>query len=207
MGKTKIKVKKIKWIEEFKAFINRGSVVDMAVGVIIGGAFSAIVTALVNILLSLCLCAIPGGFTNLITPIYTAHAPTGYSDTYSVADFLAQSKTWTAAEIGMYVQHGAVYYYKAIPLLDWGSLLTAVIDFFIIALILFFIVKMKAKVKAAQVEFQAKVKEEYFKNHPEERPIPVVPGAPAPTEMDVLIQIRDELRKQNAPKQEAPQKQ
>src|SRR5574344_1915641 len=108
------------FIKEFGAFINRGSVVDMAVGVIIGGAFSAIVTALVNILLSLCLCAIPGGFANLITPIYTTHAPTGYNDTYSVADFLAQSKTWTPAEIGMYVQHGTTYYYKAIPLLDWG---------------------------------------------------------------------------------------
>jgi large conductance mechanosensitive channel len=200
---AKMKIKKVKWIEEFKAFINRGSVVDMAVGVIIGGAFSAIVTAVVNILLSLCLCAIPGGFANLITPIYTTHAPTGYNDTYSVADFLAQSKTWTAAEIGMYVQHGTTYYYKAIPLLDWGALLTAVIDFFIIALILFLIVKMMAKVKAAQAEFQAKAQEDYYKAHPEERPAPVVPGAPAPTEMDVLVQIRDELRKQNAPEAEA----
>lgn len=41
-----------KFIEEFKAFINRGSVMDMAVGVIIGGAFTSIVTSLVEDILS-----------------------------------------------------------------------------------------------------------------------------------------------------------
>jgi hypothetical protein len=52
---------------EFKAFITRGNVVDMAVGVIIGGAFSAIVTAMVNILLSLCTWGLPGGLKGLVT--------------------------------------------------------------------------------------------------------------------------------------------
>lgn len=41
-----------KFIEEFKAFINRGNVMDMAVGVIIGGAFTSIVTSLVEDILS-----------------------------------------------------------------------------------------------------------------------------------------------------------
>lgn len=52
---------------EFKAFISRGNVLDMAVGVIIGGAFNAIVTAFTNILLSLCTWAVPGGLKGLVT--------------------------------------------------------------------------------------------------------------------------------------------
>ena len=56
-----------KLFADFKAFISRGNVLDMAVGVVIGGAFGAIVTALVNILLSLCMWAVPGGIKGLIT--------------------------------------------------------------------------------------------------------------------------------------------
>ena len=52
---AKEKKSKLKsWWSEFKAFISRGSVLDMAVGVVIGGAFSAIVTSVTNILLSVC---------------------------------------------------------------------------------------------------------------------------------------------------------
>lgn len=56
-----------KFFKEFKEFISRGSILDMAVGVVIGSAFSAIVTALVNILLSVCLWAVPGGLKGLVT--------------------------------------------------------------------------------------------------------------------------------------------
>ena len=52
---------------EFKTFITRGNILDMAVGVIIGGAFNAIVTALVNILMSVCTWGVPGGIKGLIT--------------------------------------------------------------------------------------------------------------------------------------------
>ena len=55
------------FFKEFKAFISRGNVLDMAVGVVIGNAFGAIVTALVNILLSVCLWAVPGGLKGLVT--------------------------------------------------------------------------------------------------------------------------------------------
>lgn len=41
-------MKKVKLIEEFKAFISKGNVVDMAVGVVVGGAFGKIVTSLVS---------------------------------------------------------------------------------------------------------------------------------------------------------------
>lgn len=62
-----------KFFGEFKTFISRGNVLDMAVGVVIGGAFSAIVTALVNILLSVCTWALPGGLKGLVTVLPAAN--------------------------------------------------------------------------------------------------------------------------------------
>lgn len=62
-----------KFLKEFKEFISRGNVLDMAVGVVIGGAFSAIVTALVNILLSVCLWRVPGGLKGLVTVLPAAN--------------------------------------------------------------------------------------------------------------------------------------
>ena len=63
----KKKIKKIKMINEFKSFISRGNVVDMAVGVIIGGAFGKIVTSLVNDVLMPLIGVLLGGldFSNL----------------------------------------------------------------------------------------------------------------------------------------------
>ena len=57
---------------EFKTFIARGNVLDMAVGVIIGGAFGAIVTALVNILMNVCTWWVPGGVKGLVTVLPAA---------------------------------------------------------------------------------------------------------------------------------------
>ena len=62
-----------KFFGEFKTFIARGNVLDMDVGVVIGGAFSAIVTALVNILLSVCTWAVPGGLKGLVTVLPAAN--------------------------------------------------------------------------------------------------------------------------------------
>jgi len=64
---VKKKIKEIKMINEFKSFISRGNVVDMAVGVIIGGAFGKIVTSLVNDVLMPLIGVILGGldFSNL----------------------------------------------------------------------------------------------------------------------------------------------
>ena len=62
-----------KFFAEFKTFIAGGNVLDMAVGVVIGGAFSAIVNALVNILLSVCTWAVPGGLKGLVTVLPAAN--------------------------------------------------------------------------------------------------------------------------------------
>lgn len=208
-------------IGEFKAFITRGNVVDMAVGVIIGGAFSAIVTAVVNILLSLCTWGLPGGIKGLVTVLPALNARQagidGIGQTFEAGNIVdatvAYAKTqgvtitkdsdtfiqWQNALKLLYTAHGTTYYFNGSALIDWGTLLNAIISFLVIALVLFIVVKMVARAQVAKAELQARAQEEYYKVHPEERPAPVVPGAPAPTEMDILVQIRDELKKQNAP--------
>ena len=192
--KTKVK-KEHTLLKDFKAFISRGNVVDLAVGVVIGGAFGAIVTAVVNVLLSVCMWPVPGGLSGLITvlPAVSAgqHAPTGYADVYTVSDFLAED--FTSTEAGMYVQHGGNYYYKGCAIIDWGTIINTVISFLIIALVLFAIVRVIATLKKKDEQMKAAALERYYEKHPEERPAPVVPGKPAPTEAELLTEIRDLL--------------
>ena len=64
--KVKDPNKKSLWAE-FKEFINKGNAFMLAVGVVIGGAFNAIVTSLVNILMSVATWAVPGGLKGLVT--------------------------------------------------------------------------------------------------------------------------------------------
>jgi len=207
-------------IKEFVAFINRGSVVDLAVGVIIGGAFSAIVTAVVNIFLSLCTWAVPGGLTGLVTVLPAANpgqqgvAGIGQSFTditdATIKFAAAQGVTITKdsatfmqfqdALRNQYTARGTTFFFNGSALINWGTLLNAVISFLIIALVLFAILKAVNRFRTAKEELKAKAQEEFYKLHPEQRPAPVVPGTPAPTQMDILLQIRDELKKQNSPK-------
>jgi large conductance mechanosensitive channel len=107
-------------------------------------------------------------------------------------------ETEKAAITAKYTLHGTSYFFNGSAIIDWGTLLNAIISFLIIALVLFLIVKMVARAQAAKLQLQEKAQEEYYKLHPEERPAPADPGKPAPTEMDILIQIRDELKKQNS---------
>ena len=119
---------------EFKEFIARGNVFDMAVGIIIGGAFTAIVTALCdNVLkpiINWILAAIVG--TDSLTGVYT---------------FL--KRVTTTAEDGSEVVDLASSIY-----IDWGAFLNAVINFLLIALVLFLIIK--ALVKVQRMRDQAK---------------------------------------------------
>lgn len=113
-----------KFFSEFKAFIQRGNVIDMAVGVIIGGAFSAIVTALTNNILmpviNFILLAITGG--QGLDKIYTY-----LSKVYEVND---------AGEITQVVDLTKSIY------IDWGAFITAIINFLLIALVLFLIIRL-----------------------------------------------------------------
>ena len=105
---------------DFKKFISRGNIVDMAVGVIIGSAFSAIVTSLTNkIIMPLINLLLSLGGTNGLEKAYT---------------FLKK----------VYDNDGQVDLTKSIYI-DWGAFITAVINFILIALVLFIIIKVMMK--------------------------------------------------------------
>lgn len=105
------------FFKEFKTFITRGNVMDMAVGVIIGGAFSAIVTALTNHVLM----PIINWFLLLVT---------GGNGLDSIYTYLEKVVT----------EENVVDLTKSIYI-DWGAFITAIINFLLIALVLFMIIK------------------------------------------------------------------
>lgn len=128
-----------KFFNEFKAFISRGNVMDMAVGVIIGGAFSAIVTALTNHILmpiiNWLLLIVTGG--NGLDAIYT------YLKKVETVNDLGETVIDTA---------NSIY-------IDWGAFITAIINFILIAFVLFMIIKAINKV----AEANKKLKEDAVK--------------------------------------------
>lgn len=159
--------------KDFKAFINRGNVVDMAVGVIMGSAFGAIVTAFTNILLSICTWGVPGGLTGLVTVLPAANnAQKGIEGIgqYFSNDKLAEmakiyceklggtyeknEAQWINSLKALYTQHGDTWTYNQSAIIDWGTFINAIIAFLIIALTLFVILKtfnyLTAKRKALE---------------------------------------------------------
>ena len=110
-----------KLLQEFKAFINKGNVMDLAVGMIIGSAFTAIVTALVQ---------------NILTPLINWIPGTG--DTGALQTVLREAVT---DEAGNVVTPALI--------LDWGAVISAIITFLCTAIVLFLIVKLFNKMKEA----------------------------------------------------------
>ncbi len=179
--------------KEFKTFITRGNVLDMAVGVIMGSAFGAIVTALVNILLSVCTWTVPGGIKGLVTilpAVNSAQAGVqGIGQQFEASqlsdmtvifaksngitistDDAAAFATWQTNLLTKYTLHGTTYYYNGSAIIDWGTFINAIISFLIIALVLFLIVKIATILKAKNEEFKNKELEAYYERHPEESP-------------------------------------
>lgn len=168
-----------KLFNEFKKFISRGNVLDMAVGVVIGSAFSAIVTSVVNILLSICTWAVPGGLKGLVTvlpavnstqeglagigqkfaasdlqALATQIAEQNYADQIAKdANYLANNPNLIESAktflTSKYTLHGNTYTYNLSSVIDWGAFINAVISFLIVAITLFIIVKV-AKTSAAK---------------------------------------------------------
>ena len=134
-----------KFFGEFKKFITRGNILDLAVGVIIGGAFTAIVTSLTNNIIR--------PFINWI--IALVGGKEGLSAVYT---FL--SKAYTVDEAGNTIIDltNSIY-------IDWGLFITAIIDFFIIAFVVFLIVKAVNKARETLEELnerlEAQSKKEY----------------------------------------------
>ena len=127
-----------KFFAEFKKFITRGNVMDMAVGVIVGGAFTAIVNGLSNFILkpliNYALAMILGKDT--LAEIHTMLLP-----------------AYTTDETGAEILDLANSIY-----LDWGSFINAIINFFLIAFVLFCIVRIFNRIRDNQKEAAAKIK-------------------------------------------------
>lgn len=178
--KVKDPNKKSVW-QEFKDFISRGNVLDMAVGVIIGGAFSAIVTALVNILMSLCTWGVPGGINGLVTVLPAANAVqeglAGIGQKFDASQLNEMTKIFAtnvqeiaeadqtaavlqnaqSALLGKYTLYGTTYVYNLSASINWGAFINAVISFLIIAITLFIVVKVANKMALARAKAKAKI--------------------------------------------------
>jgi large conductance mechanosensitive channel len=135
-----------KFLEEFKAFALKGNVVDMAVGVIVGGAFAAITGALVG---------------NVITPLLA---------------YLFNSPNTDALNITLRAAEGD----REAIILGLGTFLGAIINFLVIALVLFSVIKAMNKAKALSEK----------KKKQQEAAKPAEPSA----EEKLLAEIRDLLK-------------
>lgn len=123
-----------KFFEEFKKFITRGNVVDMAIGIIIGSAFTAIVTALTS---------------NILQPIinWIIYLISGSGDSLEgVYTILVGSASDLA---------NAIY-------IDWGQLISAIINFLLIAFVLFIVMKTVNKFKDGNEKFIADLSKNYI---------------------------------------------
>ena len=210
---------------EFKEFINKGNAFMLAVGVVIGGAFGAIVNAFVSMLTSLATWGVPGGLKGLVTVLPAANdVQRGFNPEIGLGQYFAKGDLQTLAKAlaeknygaetvaanpnlvesakatitGVYTLHGTTYTYNMSAIIDWGTLINAVIAFIIIAIVLFICVKVFNSIARKNAEMRAKALEAYYQKHPEERPVPPEPGKPQPTQEELLASILAELKKQNA---------
>ena len=136
--------------QDFKAFIAKGNVMDLAVAVIIGTAFGAIVTSLTGDIIMPIVGAIFGGadFSNHFVLL---SVPAGYHG--SMTDYAALKEAGAA-------------------MIGYGAFLTAVINFLILAFVIFLLVRWTSRIVKRQADVPA-----------------------GPSEVDLLTEIRDELKK------------
>ena len=135
-----------KFFDEFKKFITRGNVVDMAVGVIVGSSFTAIVNGMSNFILK--------PIINWILAMIF-----GKDSLSAIYTFLLRvDKTEDVVD-----EAGNVIGTEIVPdltqsiYIDWGSFINAVINFFLIAFVLFCIVKFVNKMREERKEFREKL--------------------------------------------------
>ena len=137
-------------LREFRAFIAKGNVLDLAVAVIIGAAFGKIATSLTEDIIMPLVGMIFGGLDFSSHFVLLGAVPEGYKG--SLHDYAALKAA------------GA-------PVLGWGEFVTVVINFIILAFIIFLLVRWASKMMRR------------------------VEDAPGPSEVDLLTEIRDELKK------------
>ncbi len=146
------------FLQEFQAFAVKGNMIDLAVGVIIGAAFGKIIASLVKDIIMPIVSFILGGEVDFNSKFLLLRAPAGYSgpETYDALN-----------------KAGAV-------LLTWGNFVTVLINFILLALVVFCLVKA---VNSARERFERK-----------EEAAPAAPAAPA-EDVVLLREIRDLLSK------------
>lgn len=182
------------FFKEFKDFISRGNVMDMAVGIIVGGAFTAIITAIVNNILNPLLAMIPG--TDGLGALQVVLRAVYVTDEAGkiVLDEAGRQVLDTANSV----------------ILDFGVVISAVITFLITALVLFCIIKAINAVRNGSKKLAEKQKKAIEKKLKKgeisaeqaeqakaaiEQPEP--PADPKPTTEELLAEIRDLLKAQN----------
>ena len=138
-------------LKDFRAFIAKGNVLDLAVAVIIGAAFAKITTSLTDDIIMPVVGAIFGGLDFSSHFALLGPVPADYHG--SMADYAALKKA------------GA-------PVLGWGEFVTVIINFLILACIIFLMVRWATKLVRKSEE-----------------------AASGPTEVELLTEIRDELRR------------
>ena len=141
-----------KFFEEFKTFISRGNVLDMAVGVIVGGAFGAITSSLV---------------ANVITPLLAWIFGTPNTDALNITLRAADEAAGTEALV-----------------LGLGTFIGAILNFLIVALVLFSVIKAFNKTREAAEALKKKEEEEAAAEE-----------EPKPTTEELLTSILEEIKK------------
>ena len=165
----KIKVKKPGWWEEFKTFAVKGNAMALAVGTIIGGAFSTITKSLTD---------------DIIMPIINIFL--GGAD-FTEAKVALPRMPWVEPTYETIVNEAGEEIVQEVQnYLTYGNLISAVINFFILALVVFFLVKGLNKL----AEMGKKKEEEAAAAEP--------PAEPEPTKEELLLaEIRDLLKEKN----------
>ncbi len=193
------KKNKTGFFQEFKKFITRGNIVDMSVGVIVGGAFTAIVNGLSN---------------NILKPIINWFLAKllGKDSLSEVYTYLQKVEVAEVNEAGEATGKMVVDLTQSIYI-DWGAFINAIINFLIIAFVLFLIVKFinklndskkRAKDLGARIEWKKErniklnKKEKAFLAEQEAAAKAAQEAAQAPqepviTELDVLLEIKQLL--------------
>ena len=172
-----------KFFSEFKTFITRGNVIDLAVGMIIGAAFTAIVTALVNGVFKPLIDAIPMGDVQGLVTVLVAKNAAGGATTVGAADFDLASSVY----------------------INWGDLIMAIVSFFLTAFVLFLIIKVinsiREKGKKVSEKQKALIAKKLEKGEisaeeaaKEEAAVEEEVAASVETTDDLLREIRDLLK-------------
>jgi large conductance mechanosensitive channel len=155
-------------LKDFRTFIARGNVLDLAVGVIIGAAFGTITKSLTDDIIMPVIGALFGGFDFSSYFLRLGDIPATY--TGSLSDYAALKAA-------------------GVPLFGYGEFVTVVINFLILAFMVFLLVRFVNRAMAVSAAEEAKA-----------------PSEPAaePVDIQLLREIRDELRKKPAAAKKAP---